>query len=723
MQLPAPPSHATAATQDTSPTAGALAHNDAIDLTTNDDFEVLPPPGKKQKKCSSEVWQHYTKYKVSKKGSDDTVIVEEYVKCNKCSYKRRCESNCGTSVFWNHLNNKHNIKSGQQQLQMKKSEDGTEGAVETYRYDETVSLKKFYMAIIMHEYPFNIVEHDYFVDFIKYLRPTFPIKSRITVRKDIINIYEEEKKKLWQHLLTLSCRFSTTMDMWTSNQNKSYMCITVHWIDDTWKMQKRIIKFMHVEGHHSGSNMCKEFYDSIVDWNLDRRLVGLTLDNASSNDVCVKGVILKLRKISPLICDGIFFHVRCFNHILNLVAQDGLKQITGAVLKIRNTISILKHSPLQFEAFQKCALEVSLDNTKGLSMDTPIRWNSTFLMLKNAIYYRNAFDRLFLRHGRKYAKCAPTKVDWSMAIALCKCLKPFHEATELFSGTTYPTANHFFGKFCSIKLYIADWCNSTDGTIKTMANAMQTKYDKYWEKSNMALAVAYFLDPRYKTSSIEYYGMKIYGLEAAEKFDEFNGVIKKLFDVYATSACATSKKKGAEMHVHQLQIQSDPVHNTDEFDDIFNENDSSHDHEQHFQRFLLERSQPICSDKTELQIYMEQPLLLWTSKDPFDILSWWKLKQAEFPILCKLARDFLCIQVSTVASESAFSAGGRVVDPFRTRLDPEAVQALVCTKDWIKAANNGYKTQAIINELDIESVERHLANLLIVVSYFLILPL
>ncbi|EAZ22927.1 hypothetical protein OsJ_06617 [Oryza sativa Japonica Group] len=133
LQLPAPPSHATAATQDTSPTAGALAHNDAIDLTTNDDSEVLPPPGKKQKKCSSEVWQHYTKYKVSKKGSDDTVIVEEYAKCNKCSYKRRCESNCGTSVFWNHLNNKHNIKSGQQQLQMKKSEDGTERAVETYR--------------------------------------------------------------------------------------------------------------------------------------------------------------------------------------------------------------------------------------------------------------------------------------------------------------------------------------------------------------------------------------------------------------------------------------------------------------------------------------------------------------------------------------------------------------------------------------------------------------
>jgi hypothetical protein len=43
--------------------------------------------------------------------------------------------------------------------------------------------------------------------------------------------------------------------------------------------------------------------------------------------------------------------------------------------------------------------------------------------------------------------------------------------------------------------------------------------------------------------------------------------------------------------------------------------------------------------------------------------------------------------VSTVASESAFSTGGRVVDPFRSRLDPETVQALICSKDWIAASD------------------------------------
>jgi hypothetical protein len=41
----------------------------------------------------------------------------------------------------------------------------------------------------MHEYPFNIVEHDYFVDFFKSLRPSFAFKSRVTARKDILDIY------------------------------------------------------------------------------------------------------------------------------------------------------------------------------------------------------------------------------------------------------------------------------------------------------------------------------------------------------------------------------------------------------------------------------------------------------------------------------------------------------------------------------------------------------
>ncbi|GKB88981.1 retrovirus-related pol polyprotein from transposon TNT 1-94, partial [Tanacetum coccineum] len=49
--------------------------------------------------------------------------------------------------------------------------------------------------------------------------------------------------------------------------------------------------------------------------------------------------------------------------------------------------------------------------------------------------------------------------------------------------------------------------------------------------------------------------------------------------------------------------------------------------------------------------------------------------------------DILCIQVSTVASESAFSASGRVLDPYRNSLAPNIVEALVCTQDWIRTSS------------------------------------
>jgi len=82
---------------------------------------------------------------------------------------------------------------GQQQLKVEK--DGKKGitAVVPYRYDEEASLRKFYPAKVMHEYPFNISEHEYFVEFIKSMRPTFTIRSRVTIRKEIMNMFLAKK--------------------------------------------------------------------------------------------------------------------------------------------------------------------------------------------------------------------------------------------------------------------------------------------------------------------------------------------------------------------------------------------------------------------------------------------------------------------------------------------------------------------------------------------------
>ncbi|MGC7990866.1 hAT family dimerization domain-containing protein, partial [Salmonella enterica] len=58
----------------------------------------------------------------------------------------------------------------------------------------------------------------------------------------------------------------------------------------------------------------------------------------------------------------------------------------------------------------------------------------------------------------------------------------------------------------------------------------------------------------------------------------------------------------------------------------------------------------------------------------------------KFPILSQLARDILSILITLVASEAAFSAGGRVIDPYRASLDPQTVEVLLCAGDWVRSS-------------------------------------
>ena len=70
----------------------------------------------------------------------------------------------------------------------------------------------------------------------------------------------------------------------------------------------------------------------------------------------------------------------------------------------------------------------------------------------------------------------------------------------------------------------------------------------------------------------------------------------------------------------------------------------------------------------------------------FNVLIWWKLNSHRFPILSNMARDVLAAPISTVASESAFSTGGRVLDAYRSSLTPRLVQALICAQDWLRGS-------------------------------------
>ena len=114
---------------------------------------------------------------------------------------------------------------------------------ENFTFEQDVSRNELANAIILHEYPLSIVDHYGFRKFIATLQPLFKMVSRNTIKSDVLKIYDVEKKKTYMLLEQLNSRIAITTDMWSSTQKKGFMAITAHFVDESWLLQSRILRY------------------------------------------------------------------------------------------------------------------------------------------------------------------------------------------------------------------------------------------------------------------------------------------------------------------------------------------------------------------------------------------------------------------------------------------------------------------------------------------------
>ncbi|PHT34210.1 hypothetical protein CQW23_26010 [Capsicum baccatum] len=124
--------------------------------------------------------------------------------------------------------------------------------------------------------------------------------------------------------------------MWTSVASNDYMCLTAHYVDLNWNLQKRVLIFHHVPPPHSGAILCPLLIEFIKEWGIEKKILTLTLVNATCNKGVVDHLKSHLSLMHSLVCDGKFFHIRYGNHILNLIAKAELKKADEAIEKPQN---------------------------------------------------------------------------------------------------------------------------------------------------------------------------------------------------------------------------------------------------------------------------------------------------------------------------------------------------------------------------------------------------
>jgi hypothetical protein len=185
------------------------------------------------------------------------------------------------------------------------------------------------------------------------------------------------------------------------------------------------------------------------------------------------------------------------------------------------------------------------------------------------------------------------------------------------------------------------------------------------------------LDPRYKIEVLDFWFMSNVGEVKTKKIvSNLKNILNQLYNHYAMNV----GESGARLSNEGRNCTSSTSFGVGSGTRTSNkvEKDALKD----FYSFLARRNLMQCRTERE-QYFVED---VETPSKTFDILMWWKVNSVKYPVLPEIARDVSTIPLTTVASKSAFSTRGRVINPCQSSLAPKTMEALRCSQNWLRSS-------------------------------------
>jgi len=257
--------------------------DDVVELTTieEEDDYVCVEKEKKGHKCrrTSAVWEHFDDIR-GKEGE------KLKAKCKLCGTVYLAPSTYGTENLKCHIDScpRRNTRDVGQML-LSRSQGSL--SVSNSKFCPKKFRELLVALVIKHDLPFRFVEYEGMREMIKYLHHDAPLISRNTLKTDLKNLHIREKQKVKFMLNGCPGRICLTSDLWTFLNTDRYMCLTTYFIDKNWVLTKRVLNFSFMPPPHNNISLCEKTYNMLEERGIETKVFSITLDNASSNDICV----------------------------------------------------------------------------------------------------------------------------------------------------------------------------------------------------------------------------------------------------------------------------------------------------------------------------------------------------------------------------------------------------------------------------------------------------
>ncbi|CAA2990914.1 zinc finger BED domain-containing RICESLEEPER 1-like [Olea europaea subsp. europaea] len=484
------------------------------------------------------------------------------------------------------------------------------------------------------------VESYYFRDFIASLNPSLTLDSN-TTKKDCLKIFEEAKLKAKRTLNNMGRLIALSVDVLTcyKNWNASYdfMCLSTHFIDDSWKFRKWILRFRRYDMWRS------DFIDAAIlksldDWNLEGKVYSLTSRNIDACEETVESIKSKLKEKNRLPLDSRLFSVSCCAEMFGSMAQDAFQEISTIISKLEK-----------------------LHWSRSESM-----WHITNSKLKNALEMETLGK--FNSEDTRRDYDVPSADEWEKVRIVYRLVENAHNVAKQVFETRHSTANKFLYNLQELRANLILEATSSVSFASCVAKIMLRRLDKYIKETFLVLAIASVMDPRCKMQYIEY---------ISRKFEDIDGifpsgaVLEAVRTIYADYVSHGIEMDNSEGTSNLKTEEGNPINDKEEQFQIFPGG-------QEYSEFVQSNNQ---SKKSDLDSYLEEPVLPWDEN--FNVLLWWKSEAPKYPNVSKIARDFLAIPISVATSHDAYYyLENRPPDHHVITSGAEMMNALMCCRSW-----------------------------------------